>query len=277
MYQPALPLGGIAGWRFLERTEAVQRAAFDRSAEMSRDVAHFRDKIFTVTTAEELVADRRLLKVALGAFGLEAEIGKTAFLRRILAEGSENPDALANRFVDPRYRDLARAFGFGDAGGARTMELGFAGRITDLYRTRQFEVAVGTQDPDLRLALGFRREIAALAAGPENATTKWYRVLGSTPLRTVLESAYGLPSEFATLDIDRQVEVMRDKTRALTGQEGVEAFADSAQVEATLNRFLVRREAETGPGPGTPGMAALTILRGGGTAGMTNLILSGLR
>lgn len=38
------------------------------------DEAYFRAKIGSVKTAEQLVSDRRLLKVALGAFGLEADI-----------------------------------------------------------------------------------------------------------------------------------------------------------------------------------------------------------
>jgi hypothetical protein len=28
-FQPTIPIGGLAGWRFLERTQASQRAAFE--------------------------------------------------------------------------------------------------------------------------------------------------------------------------------------------------------------------------------------------------------
>ena len=42
-------------------------------------------------SAADLVADRRLLKVALGAFGLEGEIDKKAFIRKVLEEGTDRP------------------------------------------------------------------------------------------------------------------------------------------------------------------------------------------
>ena len=73
-----------------------------------------------MTSAADLVADRRLLKVALGAFGLEGEIDKKAFVRKILEEGTADPASLANRLTDKSYYKLAEAFGFGDLGGART-------------------------------------------------------------------------------------------------------------------------------------------------------------
>src|SRR5690606_39015084 len=90
-FQPTIPMGGLAGWRFLERTAAAQRAAFERGPELARDIAYFQERIAAVGSAEELVADRRLLKVALGAFGLEDEIDKKAFVRKVLEGGTDDP------------------------------------------------------------------------------------------------------------------------------------------------------------------------------------------
>ena len=50
-FQPTIPLSGVAGWRFLERTQPRQQAAFEKSPEVQRDVAYFEDKIASVTTA----------------------------------------------------------------------------------------------------------------------------------------------------------------------------------------------------------------------------------
>ncbi|MEM8787328.1 MAG: DUF1217 domain-containing protein [Pseudomonadota bacterium] len=275
MYVPAVPLSGVAGWRFIQATETQQRTAFESDATVRREVTYFAERIAEVGSAQELVADRTLLKVALGAFGLDEEIFKKAFLERILSEGTDDPEALANRFVDPRYTEFSRAFGFGDVAGPRVAAPGFAAEITTAYQTRQFERAVGEVNDDMRLALNFRREIATYAGQGEVDPAQWFRILGDSPLRAVVEAAFNLPTAFAGLDIDKQRETLQDKARELFGSESVAVFQDPANVQRVIDRFLVRSQIESGPGPGTPGAAALSLLQSSqASSGLTNLILS---
>ncbi len=272
-FQPQIPLPGLAGWRFLERTQATQQAAFEKGPALAREIAYFEEKIGSVASAADLVADRRLLKVALGAFGLSGEIDKKAFVRKVLESGVEDPASLANRLSEPGFKRMAAAFGFGDAGGARTGEAGFAAGIVAAYKTRAFEAAVGETSNDMRLAMNFRREMAELSKGAEGGS--WYSVIGSTPLRQVIEKAYGLPKAFGQIDVDRQRDMLRDKTSTLFGTANLTAFADPANVEKVINRFLARAQLEAGPSAATPGSAALTLLRGatsGGSAGLYNLL-----
>lgn len=114
-YQPIIPLSGISGWRFLQRTSEKQQAAFEKSADLARDMAYFRENIASVKTAEDLVADRRLLNVALTAFGLEGEIKKKAFIRKALEEGTGD-GSMAARMTDKAWKNFSAAFGFGDGG-----------------------------------------------------------------------------------------------------------------------------------------------------------------
>lgn len=277
-FLPLLPAGGPTGYALLTRTESAQRAVFDRKPEIERDVAAFRERIGEVDSAAALVADRQLLRVALGAFGLDDEIGKIAFIRRILEEPSADPASLSNRLVDPRYRKLAAAFGFGDIPGGQTAFAGFADRIAAAYKERSFEVAVGDQNADLRLALNFRREIAAYAAAADPEGTAWFSVMGDRPVRAVFEAAFGLPESFGKLDIDRQRDTLRSLNRREFGGRGLDVFADPERVETVINRFLARRAAEAGPTPSTPGFAALSILSarstGVGGATLTGLLTS---
>jgi hypothetical protein len=275
-YLPSIPMGGVAGWRFLERTAPKQQAAFDKSPQVAREIAFFKENIGKVTSAEQLVADRRLLKVALGAFGLEGEIDKKAFVRKILEGGTDDPRSYANRLTNPAFKQLAEAFGFGNAGGPKVAKDGFADKIAAQYRIRQFEVAVGEVNDDMRLALTFRREIGELAKAEGEGP--WFQILGSKPLRRVMEMAFGLPKEFAKVDIDRQAETLRDRTRTMFGEGGLAVFKDPANVEKLINRFLARSQIETGLSMTAPGSGALTLLQNitgtgpGSSDGLINLL-----
>lgn len=260
-FQPVVPLGGYAGWRFLDRTMARQRAAFDAAAATARDADHFRARIGQIGSAAELLADRRLLRVALEAFGLEADIDARAFIRKVLESPALDPGSLANRLADKRYLEFARAFGFGDYPVPRSKLSDFPDRILAARAERQFEAAVGAKDGNLRLALGGRRELAAIAAGTASDDTRWLEVLGSAPVRQLFETAFGLPAGFVALDLDTQVATLREKARAAFGDDRLSSFAAPDRMEALVRRFLVRAEAAAGTLAPGPAANALLLLR----------------
>jgi hypothetical protein len=268
-FVPVVPFGGPAGWSFLKRTMAAQAGAHAATPALARDEAHFRARIGTVRSAEALVSDPRLMRVALGAFGLEADARNTFFIRKVLEEGTLDPGALANRLADKRYRAFSAAFGFGDFSVPRTVLSDFGNEIVARWKERGFEAAVGAVSEPMRLALNARREIAALAAEPSSVDTKWYTIMGTPPLRKVVEGALGMPPTFAALPLDRQLTMLKDRSAAAFGASGVEQFTQPDRMEALITRYLIR--AETGPAPGgvaatTPGSAALALLQGASLA-----------
>ncbi len=111
-FQPVLPIGGFAGWRYLQTTLATQQAQFAQSTTQAADRAYFRENIASVTSAEELVSDFRLLRVALGAYGLQDDLPNKAFIQQVLEQGTTDDGALANRLADKSYQALAEAFNF---------------------------------------------------------------------------------------------------------------------------------------------------------------------
>lgn len=263
-FAPSLPLGGVGGWALLQRVETGQREIFARRPDVARNVAAFESRIAEVRTAEDLVADRRLLEVALGAFGLGPEIDKRAFVRKALESDPDDPGAFANRLVDKRWARLSEAFGFGSILGPETARPGFAAPIVAAYRDRAFEEALGQSDPDMRLALNARRELQGFAAASDPDGAAWFAVLGDRPMRRVFEVAFGLPESFGRLDVDRQREEMRMRTRDLLGDGSLAVFADPAARETLIRRFLARASLDAGPSATTPGAAALALLGGGG-------------
>jgi hypothetical protein len=274
-FSPVIPLGGVPGWALLQRVEADQRAVFDRRPDVARLTAAFEAKIASVESAADLVADRQLLRVALGAFGLEEEIDKRAFVRRALESDPADPRSFANRLVDGRYKRLAEAFGFGALTGPETKRPGFANRIVAAFRERAFEVAVGESDQSMRLALNARRELANYATGRDPDNAGWFAVLGDRPVRAVVEKALGLQESFGQLDIDRQKDEIRSKVRNAFGDSSLAVFSDPEALDTLIRRFLVREALASGPTAATRGSAALQLLSGGlGAGGAQNLVLS---
>ncbi len=255
MFQPVLPLSGLPGWILLNRTLESQTQAFNASPQIQRDTDYFVENIGNISTASELVEDRRLLGVALGAYGLGDDINNRALIEKVLADGTADPSSIANRLSDERYAQLSSAFGFGNAlFGANTSDPGFGERIVEQFRARSFEAAVGEQDGSLRLALNATRELAEMAEESASNDTLWFRVLGTPPLREVFERALNLPTSFGQIDIERQLDEFKDRAERTFGVESFSDFADVAVREDLVRGYLLREQVN-----GVSGLSAQSI------------------
>ena len=78
-------------------------------------------------------------------------------------------------------------------------------QIAQANLTARFEIAVGASDETMRISLYAQRELSDLAKSASSADTKWFDLMGLPPLRSMMETALGLPSSFAQLDIDKQL------------------------------------------------------------------------
>lgn len=259
VFQPSIPASGLLGWRFLQRTQEAQKETLNQAPEVKRNTEHFREKIGDIDSAEALVADRALLQVALGAFGLQEDLNNKFFIQKILEDGPSDPDALANRLADKRYLEFTRAFGFKQPGGPLSKLSGFADRIISDYQDRSFEIAVGDQNNDLRLALSLERDLGAIANRPVSNDTKWFTIMGNPPLRKVFEQAFSLPPSFATLPIDNQLEALKDRASSVFGSDDVSLFSSGSDREQLIQQFLLRSDLSNNFDY-SPGANALAIL-----------------
>lgn len=269
-FQPVVPLGGHAGWAFLARTKEAQQEAFAGSPAVERETKYFEEKIGEIQTAEQLVNDRTLLKVALGAFGLDDDLNNRFFIRKVLEEGSLTEDALANKLTDKRYLELTKAFGFGDFSVPRTVLSTFGAEITDAYGARQFEIAVGEANASMRLALGLERDLSELAQKSTSNASKWFTIMGTPPLREVFEVAFGLPASFGALDIDRQFETLGERARSAFGSDDIAQIAEPERMEELVRLYLARSEIQGVGATIIPGSVALALLQ---SSGLGNRVL----
>ena len=261
-FQPVIPLSGFVGWSFLQRTLPVQTETFRTNPELTRDVTRAREDFGSITSAEQLVEDRQLLKVALGAFGLENDLNNKAFIQKILEDGTEASDALSNRLADKRYKAFAEAFDFSSLGISNLQLPSFVEEVVEDYQTRSFEIAVGEQNNDMRLAFTFERELSKLGNDDMSEDAKWFTIMGNPPLREVFETALNMPDGFGALDLDQQLEEFKDRLSSRIGSADISTFADPEQRESMVRLYLLQSELASGPAATTPDFAALTLLSG---------------
>lgn len=259
-YQPVVVGTGLVGWQFLKSTQENQREIFDSSFELQRDTDYFAENIRSVTTAEELVNDRRLLRVALGAFGLQDDIDNKFFIQKILEEGVTETDSLANRLADERYKSIAEAFSFDSVFGPRTQLSFFAEEIIPKFQAQEFEVAIGEQDNTLRLALNLERNLPEISSEEVADDTKWFRLMGNPPMREVFEIALGLPSSFGQLDIDKQLEVFRDKSQSRFGVSEIDELTDPEVMDRIVQTYFLQNQVQNFQASGA-GQVALSLLQ----------------
>ncbi len=276
IFQPVLPLSGVAGYQFLERTREAQTEQMVAVDSIDRDMEYFRERIGEINTAEELVDDFRLRRVALGAFGLQDDLPNRAFVQKVLEEGTIDPNAFANRLTDPRYRAMASAFGFDAPGGPLSQVEGFADSIEAAYTARNFEVAVGQVDSNMRLAVSLERELNDLLSRDLSDDGAWFAVLGTPPLRAIFEQALGLPSSIGSVDVERQLSFFRDAAQRTFGVSEVADFADPELMEDLRRGFLVRSSIEAG-GLSTINAPLLSLFQpsGASAAGILSILYSG--
>ncbi len=231
-------LTGLAGWRVLQRTETRQVEATAKDPAVQRATAYLRENLTAKTSAEDLVSDYKLLRVALGAFGLDGDIANKAFIRKVLESDLEDSASLANRLGDKRYLKLAQAFG-------KRSEAAAAQTLTQAYVQREFEKRVGEGDETYRLALNARNEVKAFAARTSSDRTLWYEVLGNEPLRKVFQGAFGINKSVANLSVDRQLELFMSASERVLGSSSFADITTDVTIEKLTTRYLALSQIQT--------------------------------
>jgi hypothetical protein len=190
----------------LREIAAGMPAALDRVArtpETQRESSYYLARIRDLKTLDAFMADDRVLRFALRSFGLEDMAYAKAFVRRLLSEGIDRRDSLANRLADPRFRELVETFNFTRHGAATTAFARAQQGTVDRYLRQALEAEVGNTSEGARLALYFQRKAPGV--------TSPYGLMADRALLTVTQIALGLPSSTGALGLDRQAELIEQR------------------------------------------------------------------
>lgn len=193
------------GLRIADATRDAQVTAIRDSAEHSRAIETFRDRISEVRTVDDLLADRRLYVFVMKAFDLEDQIFGKAMIRKILESDPSKPDALVRRLTDPRFMELHKGLGFGPGGAGNTsvMERAWQDGIVARYVERQFIDGQAAKSETVGNVLEFRQKAESVKT--------WFDILKDPMMGKFMRTALGMPEAIVGLDVDRQAALFAKK------------------------------------------------------------------
>lgn len=187
----------------LEKNRDLYLDRFKTSASVKKDIAYFQKKAASIKTVDEFVNDPKLLAFAATAFGLEGDIKYPARLKKVLKENLSDSGALANKLIDPRYKEMAKFFDFANVNLTKVKVSVTQNELIDKYTTAAFEKAQGQANPAIRDALYFERNASKITNG--------YDILGDNVLRAVVTYTLDLPPQIAVQSVEKQKALIEQK------------------------------------------------------------------
>jgi hypothetical protein len=237
----------IADYKQLTRNLAATTRQVGSQAEVKRLTSDYLKRIVNVKSIDDFMNDERVYNYALTAFGLKDMIYAKAFVRKVLSEGIDNPNAFSVKLADSRFREFAEVFNFARYGSATTSFDRTQQGTVDRFIRNAMEEQAGTQDERLRLALYFQRKAPSISGA--------YGILADKALYTVVRTALGLPAAISSTDIDKQAAIISSKIN-------VADFANSEKLDKFITRFIARAMAESGGLASSPAVPAVALMQG---------------
>ena len=182
-------------------TASLERTA--RQPQVKRESEHYLATIGSIKTIDDFMANDRLYRYAMTAFGLEDMAYAKAYMRKVLAEGIDRSDSFANKLSDPRFREFVETFNFARHGKATTSFGRTQQGTVDRFVQQTLEVGAGKENEGVRLALYFGRKAPGV--------TSPLQLLADRALLKVTQVVLGMPPSTGALDIDKQSDLVSSR------------------------------------------------------------------
>ncbi|HEY1779810.1 MAG TPA: DUF1217 domain-containing protein [Roseiarcus sp.] len=220
---------------FLAVTQNLSRYQAMTAAEpaVKTASAYYEANIGSVSSAQDLVGNYRLLSYALNAYGLGDQINNKGLITKVLEGGVLNSKSLANTLPDSRWKAFAAAFNFVDSGATSPSSSSAVTTTTGDYVEQQLESDQGGQDVGVQLALYFQRVAPTV--------TSEYGILADTNLLQVAATIMGLPPA-AAADLQPQT---------LSEFMPLSDLKDPSKLQQLSERFTAMYDYTYGPSSGS--------------------------
>ncbi len=233
----ATSLSSLAVYLSAQKSTDARAERIERDPTVQRRIDEFQDRAESITSLDELIADRRLFSFVLDAFDLGSEIDKTAFVKAAIEGG---PEGLAFFLRDVRYREIAAFFDVPTRGVTQLTTTSGQNELIDRFKTLAGERAIGFESERARQALFFKR-IAPTIGDP-------VELLGNNLTRDIALTALNLPPQIALQSVDKQVALVE------AGVD-IEKFDDPEYLDKFLTRFLVNADLQDNRSTASAGAA----------------------
>ena len=193
-------------------------AKFQQRPSIAASIDYYKNTIGRIASADALIADKRLLNVALSAFNLEALAGNPDSVKKLLTEDPTADTSLA--YTDTRYKEFADAFAslrVGGTGPSLSSPTNIA-TIVAKFTGNEFEKSLSAKVTE---------------ANANHGAMTVYTVLGDATLSAVSRKALNLPDQTGALSVAQQVSAL---SRA---HFDVNKLTEPGQLAKFITRFLV--------------------------------------
>jgi hypothetical protein len=238
----------ISSYNQISRNLQASVGRLAKQPELKREIDYYTANIGKIKSVDDFMANTRIYNFALTAHGLDDMQFAKAFIRKVLNEGIDTPQAFSIKLADQRFRDFAATFNFKRYGSATTSFDKAQQGTVDRFLRNSLEARSGEQNEALRLALYFERKASTV--------TSAFGILADRALYQVARTALGLPDAISGADIDRQAAILGDKI-------DIAKLNDAGYVKKLIQKFLGRSEIQNGGGDAS-NVAALIAGTGSG-------------
>ncbi|MGF9562663.1 DUF1217 domain-containing protein [Neorhizobium sp. JUb45] len=218
--------------------------------EASVETKYYSEKMLSIKTASEFIADDRLVKVLLTAYDVDPDTVDEDFLKQVFASDLDDPKSFVNQQTNTVWAEILGTFNFDTSGklakrddGATVQTQGKILATENLYNRQTLEEEQGENNNGVRLALYFERMSKSI--------TSAYDILGDTALLEFFRTSFSLPEEFSNMDLDKQAELVKKYMN-------LEDLTDPDLVQKMVNKFTALYDLENSDSSSS----ALSILTG---------------
>jgi len=202
---------------------------FRERTDIKREADYYRENIKTIKSVDDFFADKRLVRFALSAYGLESEAVNAGKIRRVLESDLTDINSLANRLKDARFQEIAKDLNIPFFKETKLKMVSTTDDIVKKYERVKYEESLDETAPGVRAALEFNRRVKNVS--------QTVQLLGDSVLREVITVANNIPKQIAIQEVDSQITAVERKV-------DVKKFKDQAEIDKTVQRYLTNKASQ---------------------------------
>ncbi|PCH97880.1 MAG: hypothetical protein COB84_03255 [Rhodobacteraceae bacterium] len=224
-------LSSLVGLSLVDATRERQIESIKNSAQGTREINAFRERIGSIETVDQLLDDHELYTFVMKAYDLEDQIFGKALMAKVFKSDADDDTSLVNRLTSQKFKDIHEGLGFlaDGIGNNNTLQPAWQEEMVERFLDRQFINMQTDQNETIGTVLEFRK-LAGTISSP-------FDFLKNAILSEFIQTAVGIPSEAAGLDIDILAALIEDRV-------DIENLDDPKEVNKLVLRYIAIKDAE---------------------------------